>query len=229
MSLVSVGVVIHWLLVIGIGVRVVVKRPDSGVALAWLFLVALVPYVGALTYLLIGERRIDPRREREVRALQSDYRRLFGSGAEPDVAGIDWLRHNPAAQQLDALGQNMVGSRAVGGSAFRLFSDTGEVLNAIAADIDAATTSVLMEFYIWGEGGQEGQVVDALARAAGRGVSCRVLVDALGGRPWWKGAQPARLRSAGVEVRAALPVSPMRSIVGRTDLRLHRKIVVVDS
>ncbi len=229
MSLVSVGVVIHWLLVIGIGVRVVVKRPDSGVALAWLFLVALVPYVGALTYLLIGERRIDPRREREVRALQSDYRRLFGSGAEPDVAGIDWLRHNPAAQQLDALGQNMVGSHAVGGSAFRLFSDTGEVLNAIAADIDAATTSVLMEFYIWGEGGQEGLVIDALARAAGRRVSCRVLVDALGGRPWWKGEQPARLRAAGVEVRAALPVGPMRSIVGRTDLRLHRKIVVVDS
>jgi cardiolipin synthase A/B len=53
-------------------------------------------------------------------------------------------------------------------------------------------------------------------------------VDALGARPWWRGGQPQRLRDAGVELRPALPVGLFRTFVGRTDLRLHRKIVVVD-
>jgi len=36
------------------------------------------------------------------------------------------------------------------------------------------------------------------------------------------------LRDAGVEIKPALPVGPFRSLVGRTDLRLHRKVVIVD-
>ena len=48
-------------------------------------------------------------------------------------------------------------------------------------------------------------------------------------RPWWQGGQPQRLRDAGVDLRPALPVGLLRSLVGRTDLRLHRKIVVVDA
>src|SRR4029079_841092 len=63
---------------------------------------------------------------------------------------------------------------------------------------------------------------------ARRGVSCRVLVDALGSRPWWKSRQPQRLRDAGVLLRARPPGGVVRSVIGRTDLRLHRKIIVVD-
>ena len=72
------------------------------------------------------------------------------------------------------------------------------------------------------------EVLEALVRASQRGVSCRVLVDALGARPWWKGPQPERLREAGVQVRPALPVGLFQTLVSRNDLRLHRKIVVVD-
>ncbi|MCB1487604.1 MAG: PLDc N-terminal domain-containing protein, partial [Bauldia sp.] len=215
MSIVTLGIAIHWLTVIAIGIRVIMKRPEPGVALAWMLLVAVVPYVGAIIYLLIGERRIDPRREREIKALQHDYRRLFDASKEVGATDIDWSRHRPAARQLEALGSNLVGSHAVAGSAYRLFSDTQEMLATIARDIDAARTSVLMEFYIWGEGGAADTVTEALIRAAGRGVVCRILVDALGGRPWWKGAQPAKLRAAGIEVRPALPVGLFRSFVGR--------------
>ncbi|MCB1494364.1 MAG: cardiolipin synthase [Bauldia sp.] len=228
MSIFTLGVAIHWLMVIAIGIRVIMKRPEPGVALAWMMLVAVVPYGGALVYLLIGERRIDPRREREIKALQHDYRRLFDASRERGATDIDWSRHRPAARQLEALGGNLVGSHAVAGSAYRLFSDTAEMLATIARDVEAARTSVLMEFYIWGEGGAADTVVEALVAAAGRGVACRILVDAIGGRPWWKGKQPARLRAAGVEVQPALPVGLFRSFVGRTDLRLHRKIIVID-
>ena len=68
---------------------------------------------------------------------------------------------------------------------------------SISGDVDAAETSVLMEFYIWNEGGRADDVLEAVIRAAERGVPCRLLIDALGARPWWKGKQPQRLRAAG--------------------------------
>ena len=111
---------------------------------------------------------------------------------------------------------------------FQWFEDTQEVLHAIVRDVDAAETSVLMEFYIWNEGGAADGVLESVIRAAQRGVSCRLLIDALGARPWWRGKQPQRLRDAGVELQDALPVGIFRTFVGRTDLRVHRKIVVVD-
>ncbi len=85
-----------------------------------------------------------------------------------------------------------------------------------------------MEFFIWNAGGTADEVLEAVIRAAERGVTCRLLVDALGAASWWKGRQPQRLRDAGVHLQAALPVGVFRALFGRTDLRLHRKIVVID-
>ena len=220
--------VTHALVVIAITVRVIMRRPDTGVALAWLLIVVMLPLTGAVIYLLIGERRISHRRKRGIAALRIDYKKISQAAVREGLTDVDWSRHLPAARGMNRLGQKTVGFSTVRGSSLQAFSDTQEMLQTIARDVDAAKTSVLMEFYIWNEGGTADEVLEAVIRAAGRGVSCRVLVDALGARPWWKGMQPQRLRDAGVEVRPALPVGFFRTFVGRTDLRLHRKIVVVD-
>ena len=130
---------------------------------------------------------------------------------------------------MDRLGMAMIGFPTVAGSTGRLYSVTAEILDAITQDIDGARKSVLMEFYIWNEGGKADEILNALIRATQRGVRCRVLIDALGARPWWKGKQPERLRQAGVQAVPALPVGLLRTFVDRTDLRLHRKIVIIDS
>ena len=129
---------------------------------------------------------------------------------------------------MDRLATKMIGFPTVTGSTGKLYSVTDETLDALADDIDHAERCVLMEFYIWNEGGKADRVLEALIRAAQRGVSCRVLIDALGARPWWKGDQPERLRAAGVKLREALPVGIFRTLIARTDLRIHRKIVVLD-
>jgi cardiolipin synthase len=87
---------------------------------------------------------------------------------------------------------------------------------------------VLLETYICAEGGAVDEVLEAVVRASRRGVSCRLLLDALGSHPWWDGEGPQRLRDAGVQLQPALPVGLLHSLIGRTDLRLHRKIVVID-
>mgnify|MGYP001813943777 CR=1 FL=1 len=142
---------------------------------------------------------------------------------------VDWSQHSTEAFGIASVGKNIIGTSTLRGSRYTLLSDTQQILNRIAVDIENAQTSVLMEFYIWHAGGTADVVLDAVVRAAQRGVSCRLLIDALGASNWWKSEQPQRLRDAGVKVCAALPVGIFRSFIGRTDLRIHRKIVVVDS
>jgi len=48
----------HWLIVVGLSIRVIMRRPPVGVAVAWLAVIASVPFVGAAVYLLFGEKRL---------------------------------------------------------------------------------------------------------------------------------------------------------------------------
>ena len=224
----TLTIILHWSIVIGLGVRVIMMRPATGVALSWLVVIATLPFFGALLYLMIGERRIGNRRGRRIEALRTDYDKIANAIRQTEIKEVQWSKHPPAAAAMNRLALQSNSFSAVSGSSLELFSNTPEILRAIAREIDTAEKTVLMEFYIWNEGGIADEVLEAVIRAAGRGVNCGVLIDALGARPWWKSNQPGRLKAAGVHLLPALPVGFFRTFVGRTDLRVHRKIVVVD-
>lgn len=219
---------LHIVLVVVVSIRVIMKRPAVGVSLAWLVVIAIAPFIGVLLYLAIGERRVTYRRTRRLLKLREEYARLADLALDRGLTAVKWEHHSPAARSMNHLGVSLVGWPTVTGSTGHLHSDTEETLRCIAADIRAAKKSVLMEFYIWNVGGLADEVFAALVEAAQRGVSCRVLIDDIGGRPWWRSRQPRTLRAAGVSLQRALPVGLFRTLFGRNDLRLHRKIVVID-
>jgi cardiolipin synthase len=220
--------VVHLLIVIGLTVRVIMRRPATGVALAWLFLIAAIPFGGSVAYLLVGEKRIGRERAKRIAKVRESAGRVVHALVDKKHTEVDWGRHPPEAREMDCLASRLVGIPTLSGSEGALLSDTEEILKAIAKDVDSAQKSVLMEFYIWSQGGLADEVLEAVIRAAERGVVCRLLIDALGAAAWWKGGQPARLREAGVHLQEAMPVGFVRMIVGRNDVRLHRKIVVLD-
>ena len=104
---------------------------------------------------------------------------------------------------------------------------TAETIDRIIGDIDSAQRNVHLLFYIFLADATGRRVGEALERAAARGVTCRVLMDAVGSRQGVKKLAP-KLRSSGVEVLEMLPVGLFRRNAARFDLRNHRKIVVVD-
>ena len=225
-------IALHGALMFGVIVRVLLRRPARGVALAWLLLAMALPYVGAAAYLLVGERRISRSRAARIARSRAGFREIAGT----EVTGLALsgdghegaVHHAPEHRALHQAATRFFGVPAAAGNRVTLHGDTQAVLAAMAADIDGAETSVLAEFYIWNEGGLTRGVLEALMRAAGRGVCCLVLVDAMGAGRWWKSDEPEELRRAGVELRPALPVGLFRTIAGRTDLRLHRKILAID-
>jgi cardiolipin synthase len=220
-------ILLHGALMAGVILRVLLRRPARGVALAWLMLAMALPYLGAILYFLIGEQRIPKRRVERLEKMRSDFRRLAAPHVERHRVPDDAVQSHDS-RALQRAGLSFFGVPPIAGNSLALSSDTLEMLPRIAADIDAAQRSVLMEFYIWSEGGLTAGVRDALIRAAGRGVECLVLIDAMGAGNWWRSNDPDTLRAAGVKLRQALPVGLLYGLAARTDLRLHRKIVVID-
>ncbi|MDZ4261763.1 MAG: cardiolipin synthase, partial [Pseudomonadota bacterium] len=102
--------------------------------------------------------------------------------------------------------------------------DYNGVFDELIAEVDSAQQTCCLEILIWYHCGRADDVVASLLRASGRGVRCRLLVDAVGSKPFLNGKHVRALRAAGVAVVAALPPSLHR----RADLRNHRKIVVID-
>ena len=70
----------------------------------------------------------------------------------------------------------------VGGNTAQLLPDSNAAIDAMVSDIDAAQQHVHLLFYIWLPDRNGCKVVDALKRAAGRGVTCRAMADDLGSR-----------------------------------------------
>ncbi len=218
--------VIHITIIGALSVRVIMKRRPVGVSLAWLVLIFILPLAGALLYLFIGERRLGKHRAARAAALLEPYKKWHrGLPQENFVAGSTLA---PPAVPISRLAQAVVGIPALTGNRLQLFNGAESILQAIIEDIDRAQHTCHLEFYIWNPGGLADRVAEALIRAAGRGVTCRVLVDAVGSARFLKSEFPSRLREGGVELAAALPVGPLRAAFVRLDLRLHRKIVVID-
>jgi cardiolipin synthase len=222
----TVVIAIHAVIQLGIAVRVVMRRRPTGETLAWIMVVFALPFIGFIFYLLLGELRLGRRRERRFVELTKPVQRWLAG--IPERSQVDWSQLDEQYEPLATLCEQTVGVPALVGNQVELLGDWQHVFARLLADIQAAQSTCHLEFYIWNNGGEADLVADALVRAVARGVTCRVLVDAIGSRPFFRSETADRLRKAGVDVRDALPGGLLRMPFVRFDLRLHRKIVVID-
>jgi cardiolipin synthase len=114
----------------------------------------------------------------------------------------------------------------VAGNAAHLLINGDEAYPAMRAAIEGATSSVALCSYIFADDAEGRLFVDALARAVGRGVEVRVLIDDVGVRYSFPPVH-WRLARAGVRVARFLPILSGRG-VAFLNLRSHRKLLVVD-
>ena len=61
-----VVLILHWVIVAGLLVRVIMRRIHIGVSMAWIAVITSTPFVGAGFYLLFGEKRLGRRRSVRV-------------------------------------------------------------------------------------------------------------------------------------------------------------------
>lgn len=205
----------------------VLLRPyrDPSARIAWTVVVAVMPVIGILAYLLLGEVSIGSRRMARLARIQQQLPPL--PALEPAWPSLAL----PADQaQLFRVGQSISGFAPCTGNQARLLADSNSTIDQLVADIDAAREHVHLLFYIWLPDRNGSRVAQALMRAAGRGVACRAMADDVGSRLLLRSPLWQQMQAAGVRLAIALPVGNplLRPFSGRIDLRNHRKIVVID-
>src|ERR1700733_13102226 len=208
----------------------ILLRPhrDPASRIAWIVVVAVLPLFGMFAYLLLGEVNIGRNRVKRLHALLKRMPKIpcqnDREGEDPSATIPERYRH------LFLLGQSISGFYPVGGNTAVLLPNSNAAIDALVADIDAATEPVHVLFFIWLADQNGTKVVESLKRAAARGVSCRVMADDLGSRAIIRSEHWRAMRAAGGRVAAGLAIGNpfLRPFEGRIDLRNHRKIVVID-
>ena len=201
------------------------KSGNPQTALTWVILLVGLPFIGLIVYMLFGESRFGYfRRKRHAQAIRRVDRPGVRANSNPAARVELPLRET----QVATLAEQVSGSAPVGGNKLKLFGDSAEFLDELASDIDAATQSVHMLFYIYLDDLAGQKIARALMDAVARGVSCRLLVDDVGSKAFLKSKLVREMRTAGVSVIACLPVNAVRMLFSRLDLRNHRKIAVID-
>jgi cardiolipin synthase len=117
----------------------------------------------------------------------------------------------------------------VGNDSVRLLRDGAEAFPAMLSAIERAEREILLEMYWIGADAVGSRFQGALAAACSRGVTVRVIHDAVGSfgvdDGWWR-----PLLDAGGRVAVYRSLSPLhpRFSVARIAMRDHRKVLVVD-
>ncbi|MFT4196467.1 MAG: cardiolipin synthase [Pseudoxanthomonas sp.] len=199
-------------------------RTTPAAARSWLLLVGFVPLAGLPLYLLFGHPWLSGERRRRQALASQVIREEQGP-----LAAQRWTpQTDTTAAEMAPLLERLGDFMPTHGNAVELLDDYQESLRRLLEDIAQARERVHLLYYLMFDDEAGAQVAAELERAAARGVTCRLMLDAMGAKRGLR-AYAARLRAAGVQVQEMLPggLRWMRS--GRIDLRNHRKVAVFDN
>lgn len=214
---------IHWtiltelLLIAGFLLAVVLiahillqKRTPSG-TIAWLLIIIFMPYAGVPLYLIFGGRKM------RRRVLEKGELEL------PCDCDIPLEKASPIDRILRTY--HLPGAEA--GHTVRLCRTGPETYEAMASLLKSARRSIYLATFIFQADDIGRQIRDILVEKAAAGADVRLMIDGVGSIH-----TPMRffrpLAEAGGKIAVFLPVLH-RPFRGRTNLRNHRKITIVDN
>lgn len=216
---------LYWLVTATVTIRVIALRRPVSVTLAWLLVIFIVPIVGAILYILFGELNLGRKRATRSGQMLEPYLNNLTTQFQ-DYEGE--LPGGELSLAVNRLMTTQVGIGALNYGELEILKTPQQIFEQILEDIRQARHSIVLETYIWHPGGYVDLLTEELINASERGVTVKLLIDHAGSRTFFRAPSCKALRDAGVQVAAALPVRLFRTLVQRIDLRMHRKLLVID-
>lgn len=186
------------------------RRPTQSLII-WLLVVLLLPFVGALIYLLFGSRKIFARKDKPTM----------------QFATHPQLPTTPLGDQVQALLTHGTLPPATPGNAYRTTLSPQQAGQWFFEAIDQAKESIWLESYIFNADATGRALLDRLTEKARQGVEVKLLLDAFGS--WLAYLRPSifkAFQAAGGQVAFFQP--PQTLLQSRINLRTHRKIYLFD-
>ena len=201
-------------------------KRDTRSTMAWVGLIWLSPGFGAAAYALFGVNRIRRKATRLRAGLREVIHRV--EAAMPSAERLEDAigPTNAPLRSLATLVGEVTKRPLLDGNTIQPLYGGDEAYPKMLEAIDSANRSVGLASYIFDNDPTGKLFIDALCRAADRGVAVRVLIDGIGSRYSFP-TSVGLLRQKGVPVSRFMPTT-VPLYLPYANLRNHRKILVVD-
>lgn len=207
-------------------VHAAMTKEDVRSAIGWVGVIVLSPLVGAAIYAVAGINRM--RRA----SLAAHHLPSWTDLPDPYVS-YDAV-HEEVAQKfgyrfaaLKTLGDRVTRHQLTTGNTVLLLDGGLQAYDAIEAAIASAERSIILETYIFDRDRIGLRIAAALVAAVRRGVTVRVLVDAVGAR-YSVPSILGHLKKRGVTIEVFNGNVIMGLRLPYANLRTHRKIIIID-
>ena len=207
------------------------KREESSYKLLWVITIMALPILGAMMYLMLGNRKTGNRLKKKLtKASRSLLSNSFSSEEEYDKSqnGIilsdikkDDLR---LGQTLEHLSRSTYFPIVPSGTS-KYYPLGEDMFPDMLRDLKEAKKYVYIEYFIIQSGKFWDSIVDVLELKAGEGVDVRVMYDDLGSIGTYSVADIMSLKEKGIKCIAFNPFFLIKSQLNNRD---HRKIMVID-
>ncbi|MCM3267541.1 cardiolipin synthase [Paenibacillus elgii] len=202
------------------------RRPAK--AMAWLFVLFLIPVIGFVMYYFLAKEYTQRKKvKRKGLRLVNDIRHLGkkqrSADFQPEEDRLNGWRHEP---RLFSLLNNIPGALITMHNEVRVLTDATAAYPAMLAAMEQAKGHIHFEFYTIRNDGIGRQFHELLIRKAQEGVKVRCIFDGIGSYQL-DSRFVQELKQAGCEVYFFLP-AVIAFFDKRMNYRNHRKIVVID-
>ncbi|MES1929412.1 phospholipase D/transphosphatidylase [Salinisphaera dokdonensis CL-ES53] len=208
-------------------VHALLTRETPASAFGWIGVSVLFPPVGPLLYYMFGVNRV------RIRARRLDRQSRHGLGARQPGAYAELRDYSEVLDRrrlgLAAAGDRLSAWPVVAGNGVDMLHNGEQAYPPMLEAIEKAHRFVYLTTYIFETNKVGKRFIDALGRAAERGVDVRVLIDGVGEYYAWPGRRAvALLKRQNVQAARFLPPRLLPPSL-RINLRNHRKILVTDA
>ena len=195
---------------------------DASVKITWLIVIMLLPVFGSLLYLYIQT-------ELGHRTMKKRLNNIYATTKDmlQPTQGIEKLaEENPGAAAMARYVNSVTGIPVYQNSDVTYFSCGEDMFERMLQELEKATASIYLEYFIIDEGNMWGSILDVLVRKAAQGVDVRVMYDGTCEFALLPKGYSEKLQKLGIKCQVFAPVTPFLST--HYNYRDHRKILTID-
>ena len=201
-------------------IRVLLDNRQPAKTMAWILVLAFMPFVGIIFYIFFGQNTWKERHISDRSMDQLTKRSMLEFVEQENL-------HLPANNKpLMNLFTNQNWAFPFKDNRVDIFTDGYEFICSLLYNIGKAQHHIHLDTYIFEDDALGYLVADALIDKAEQGVGIRVIYDDVG---CWKvkDAFFERMRDTGIDVHAFMPVR-FPAFTSKVNYRNHRKLCVID-
>ena len=200
-----------------------IERKDPTTTWAWLLILLLIPGVGFIVYLLLGQNLSRQKIFREKKII--DKTRAAGLEEMQEIHGIK-MELQDEYSDLILMNYNQCGSIYTTGNEVKTYISGEKKFHDLIKDIRSAKSFIHIEYYIFRFDDLGKAIIDELKSKVDEDVEVRLLVDGMGSKNL-KQKEIRYIKSLGIKFSIFFPGAFPR-INTRINYRNHRKIVIID-